>query len=92
LAGLGDGAFSHGADGAALECGKQLIEPGLQATLEGAQQERDEGWKGEDPLPGKGAVVGAMSGHEGGIAQGLGDVLENNGMELAKSCSWFCPC
>lgn len=54
-------------------------------------RESNEGRKGEDPLPVKGSVMGTAGGHENRIAQGLGDVRENDGMELAKSDSWFCP-
>jgi hypothetical protein len=63
----------------------------LQAAFEGAEQECHEDGKGENPLPGKGLGAGSMRGDEIGIAERLGDIGDDDGMNSAKRSSWFYP-
>jgi hypothetical protein len=48
---LREGTFGCGSRSSAVERSEGIIEQGLQACLEAAQEKRDENGKGQNPLP-----------------------------------------
>ncbi|WP_020481764.1 hypothetical protein [Methylomonas sp. MK1] len=55
----------------AIHCGEQIVQQGLQAAFEGAEQERNQHRKGKNALPGKGFVVSPMRDDEVGRVEKL---------------------
>ncbi|BBA36908.1 flagellar motor protein MotA [Methylocaldum marinum] len=74
-----------------LERSEEVIEQGLEAAFEGAEQEGDKDRKGEDALPGEGGWAGAMVGDELGIVKRFGEIGKNTGMDSAKRPSLINP-
>jgi hypothetical protein len=70
---------------------EEVIEQGLEAAFEGAQQEADEDRQGEDALPGEGGWAGAMVFDEPGIVKRFGEIGKNTGMDSAKRPSLIDP-